>query len=147
MGLFGLLSGKKEVTTSIKNELNKELDHYGSLLKKLNTTDSVSAYFKAFDDMLMTFKRLKYLEDTYDWKHGKFKWKGGVMDELQAIQDKKAKNERAFVERAYERLQRDCLKVTTDKAKEKKRTQFFAEFEHYNNYFEASTIEYIETLK
>lgn len=147
MGLFGLLSGKKEVTTSIKNELNKELDHYGSLLKKLNTTDSVSAYFKAFDDMLMTFKRLKYLEDTYDWKHGKFKWKGGVMDELQAIQGKKAKNERAFVERAYERLQRDCLKVTTDKAKEKKRTQFFAELEHYNNYFEASTIEYIETLK
>lgn len=147
MGLLSMLSGKKEVTTSVKNELNKLIDHYGSVLNKLNSTDTVSSYFKAFDDLLMTLKKLKHLEDTYDWKHGKYKWKGGVEGELQGIQNKKANHEKAFIDRAYERIQRECLKLATDKAKEKKRAQFFTELEHYTDYLEESTVEYIQSLK
>lgn len=147
MGLFGFLSGKKEVTASVKNELNKNLEHLSTVINKLNSTDSVSAYFKNFEDMLLTYKKLSVLEETYDWKHGKYTWTGGVKNALQGIQDKRAGAEVDFVNRAYEKLQRDCLKLSTDKAKEKKREQFFNELEHYYEYLEDSTKEYIQTLK
>ena len=147
MGLLGFLSGKKAVTTAVKNELNKNVEHWKSTIDKLNHTDSISTYFKSLEDLLITYKKLQDLEDTYDWKHGQYKWKGGMKEALQGIQDKKASNEVAFVDRAYEKLQRDCLKLSTDKAKANKREKFFLELEHYYQYLEDSTIEYINSLK
>lgn len=146
MGVMGLFSGKKEVTTAVKNELNKNIEHWKTLVERINRTDSISTYFKSFEDLLYTYKKLQMLEDTYDWKHGKYKWSGGAKEALQGIQDKRAVTEIAFVDRVYEKLQRDCLKLTTYTAKEKKRAQFFVELEHYYKYLEDSTIEYIKSL-
>ena len=70
MGLLGFLSGKKEVTSSVKNELNKLVEHWGKDIDKLNTTDSVSTYISTLEDALLTAKKLETLENTYDWKHG-----------------------------------------------------------------------------
>ncbi len=147
MGLLGMLSGKKEVTTDVKNELNKTVEHWGKLVDKLNTTDSISTYFKSFEDLLLTYRKLQDLEDKYDWKHGKYIWKGGSKEALQGIQDKRAAGEVKFVNRAYEKLQRDCLKLSTEKAKENKRKQFFSELEYYYKYLEESTIDYINSIK
>lgn len=144
---MGLFNRKKAVTTDIKNEPNKNVEHWGKVLETMNRTDSISTYFKSLEDLVLTAKKLQYLEDTYDWSRGQYKWRGGVREELQKIQDRKASNEVAFVNRAYERLTRDCLKVSTDKAKERKREQFFAELEHYFNYMENSTVAYIQSIK
>ena len=144
---MGLFNSKPKATTSVKNELNKELEHLGTVQKKLNTTDNISTYFSAFEDMLKTYARLKKLEDNYNWKKGDYRWKGGVMDALQGVEDKRPAAERAFVDRAYERLQRDCLKLTTDKGKENKKAHFFEEIEHYYEYLTDGTIEYINSLK
>ena len=144
---MGLFSRKKTVTTEVKNELNKNVEHWGKVLDKMNHTDSISTYFSSLEDLVITAKKLQNLEDTYDWKHGPYKWKGGVKEELQKIQNKKASHEEAFVNRAYEKLTRDCLKLSTDKAKERKREQFFAELEHYYEYMEDSTVAYIKSIK
>lgn len=147
MGLLGLLSGKKEVTTSVKNELNRLVNHWGKDLNKLNTTDSVSTYISTLEDALRTAKKLEYLEKTYDWKHGKYKWDGGVQKSLEKMNNRKSQNERAFVDRAFERLQRDCLKLSTETSKGRKKTQFFAELEHYYDYFNDDTVDYIKSLQ
>lgn len=145
MGLLGLFSGKKEVTASVKNELNGLVEHWRKAIDKLNTTDNVSTYINSLEDALMTAKKLEILENTYDWKHGKYKWDGGVQKTLENMNTRKSQNERAFIDRAYEKLQRDCLKVSTDKTKEKKKEQFFAEMEHYYMYFNDDTVEYIKS--
>lgn len=147
MGLLGMLSGKREVTTPVKNELDNLLNRWGKAIEKMNTVDTVSAYISALEDALLTAKKLEYLENTYDWKYGKYKWNGGVYHALAGLQNKKFLNERAFIDRAYEKLQRECLKVMTEAAKQRKRNQFFIELEHYNKYFEAETIAYINYLK
>ncbi len=147
MGLLGMLSGKKEVTTSVKNELNNLVNHWGKAIDKLNTVDTVSAYIAALEDALLTAKKLEYLENTYDWKFGKYKWSGGAHNALVDMDNKKSQNEKAFIDRAYEKLQRDCLKVSTDATKLKKRNQFFTELEHYYQYFNADIIAYINMLK
>lgn len=141
---MGLFSFKPKAGTAEKNKVNSELKHLDSVLKKLNTTDSISTYFTNFEDMLKTYGRLQKLEESYNW-HGL--WKGGVTKSMQGIEDKRPSAERAFVDRAYERLQRDCLKVSTQKSKDKKREQFFAELEHYKDYLRDETIEYINSLK
>ena len=145
--IMGLFSRKKEVTTNVKNELNKLIGHLDISINKLNTTDSISTYFNAFEDMLMTYKKLKYLEDNYDWKHGKYKWDGNVNSALKGIEANRPQAEINFVNRAYERLQRECLKLSTEKSKDNKREKFFTEFEHYYQYLEDSTIQYIQKLK
>ncbi len=147
MGLLGLLSGKKEVTTSVKNELNSLVEHWGKAINKLNTVDTVSSYITALEDALMTAKKLEYLENTYDWKFGKYKWSGGVHNELVNMNNKKSQNERAFIDRAYERLQRDCLKLSKETSKQTKKAKFFTELEHYYEYFNDDTIAYIQSLK
>ena len=141
---MGLFSFKPKAGTNEKNKVNGELKHLDSVLKKLNTTDSIDAYFSNFEEMLRTYGRLQKLEEGYNW-HGL--WKGGVSKALKGIEDKRPAAERAFVDRAYERLQRDCLKVKTQKAKDSKREQFFAELEHYNKYLTNETIKYIESIK
>lgn len=147
MGLLGFLSGKKEVTSSVKNELNKLVEHWGKDIDKLNTTDSVSTYISTLEDALLTAKKLETLENTYDWKHGKYKWNGGVQKTLESMNSKKSQNERNFIDRAYERLKRDSFKVSTEASKAKKRAQFFAELEHYYEYFNDDTVEYIKSLQ
>lgn len=146
MGIRNLLSGKKEVTTSVKNELNKLTARWNKDLEKLNTVNKVDAYISALEDLLRTAKSLEYLENTYDWKHGNYKWKGGVHQALVEIDNKKSVNEQAFVDRAYEKLKRDSLKLTTDVGKKKKHDQFFAELEYYFDYFNEDTIAYIKSL-
>lgn len=147
MGLLGLFSGKKEVTASVKNELNGLVDHWKKAIEKLNTTDIVSTYINALEDALTTAKKLENFENTYDWKHGKYKWNGDIQKTLKNMNAKKSQNECAFIDRAYEKLQRDCLKVSTEKTKTKKVDQFFAELEHYYEYFNDDTVEYIKSLK
>lgn len=147
MGLLGMLSGKKEVTTSVKNELNSLVNHWSKAIDKLNNVDTVGAYVAALEDALLTAKKLEYLENTYDWKFGKYKWSGGVHNALNDMNNKKSQNEKAFINRAYEKLQRDCLKVSTEATKLRKRNQFFDELAHYYQYFNDDTIAYITMLK
>lgn len=144
---MGLFNSKPKATTSVKNELNKELEHLTTVQKKLNTTDIISTYFSSFEEMLKTYARLQQLENNYNWKKGDYRWEGGVMNALQNIENKRPGAERAFVNRAYERLQRECLKLSSEKAKENKRKQFFEEMEHYYKYLTDSTINYINSLK
>ncbi len=147
MGLFRRFSGKKEVTTSVKNEVNRLVDHWRKALDKLNTTDNVNTYISTLEDIIRTAMKLDQFEKTYDWKNGTYGWSGGIQKILEDMDNNKSQNERAFIDRAYERLQRDCLKVSTAASKEKKKANFFTELEYYYKYFNEDTIAYIEYIK
>lgn len=147
MGLLNMLSGKKKVTPAIYNEMNRECDHMRTVIRKINTTDSIKTFFDSYDEMLRTYQRIGELDDNYDWKHGKYALTGSVKKSLQDNLNAKAADEKAFIGRAYEKLERECLKLATEAGKEKKRSRFFTELEYYYNRLEQSTISYIESLK
>ena len=147
MGLLRLLLGKKKVTPEVKNAWNKEVEHMQSLCRKINSTDSVKTFFDSLDDLLESYNRLSVLEKKYDWKHGKYRVDVSVAKSLAKSLKAKPSDEKACVSRAYERMKRDCVKLSTQKAKENKRERFFTELEYYYGRFDKSTIKYIESLK
>ena len=147
MGLLSMLSGKKTVTPAIYNEMKREMEHMRTVVRKVNTTDSIKTYFDSYDEMLRTYQRIGKLDDGYDWKHGKYALTGSVKKSLQDNLNAKAADEKAFIGRAYEKLERECVKLATEAGKEKKRSRFFTELEYYYNRMEKSTIGYIESLK
>ena len=142
-----LFRSKPKATASVKNELNKELDHLRTVQKILNSTDSISTYYSNFEEMVMTYTRIQEMGLSYNWKSGPYKWDDGVVKALQEVVKTRREVEKAFVDRAYEKLQRECLELSTDKAKENKRKKFFEELEDYNGYFTGSTLTYIDSLK
>ena len=147
MGLFSILSGKKTVTPAIYNEMKREMEHMRTVVRKINTTDSIKTYGDSYDEMLGTYQRIGEVDEKYDWKHGKYTLTGSVKQSLQDNLNIKAEDERAFIGRAYEKLERECVKLATEAGKEKKRSRFFTELEYYYNRLEQSTISYIESLK
>ena len=147
MGTMFGFSKKKPVTADVKNALNRELSHLDKALETIRTADTIKIYCNAVRDMLLAYQKLDKFEKEYDWKKGKYTWKGGVQKSIKSIQVQITAKERSFIDRAYQKLEFDCAGLSTEKAKENRRNKFFDEVKAYSMFFDEKTLAYVDSLK
>lgn len=144
--MFGMFR-KPLPTADVKNALNKELARFRKSLETMETADTVRAYGEAARAMVISYQKLERFENNYDWRRGKYTWKGGIASKMPGIQAKITADETKFVDRVFLRLKWDCAGLKTDAAKERRKAKVFEEFEAYSMFFEPSTLEYVNSHK
>lgn len=140
--------GRKPVaTTDAKNTLNREINRFNKSLETMGTADTVKAYCDALRQLAISADKLKTLENTYDWKRGNYKWKGGIEAQMPRINAQITAGQEKFVDRAFLRLKWDCAELKTEAAKERRKKKIFEEFEAYSMFFDKETLEYVQSFK
>ena len=136
MGLF-----YKEPTSNEKREINAIISRVGTCFKRLESANSIDKYFTEYDKFISDYNMLR----EYEKRRIKFnvpltKIYNEVVAEIPRL-------ERDIVARGYDRMQRDAVKLTTEKSKQNKAKKFFDELEYYYPKLQPATVIYIKSLR
>lgn len=136
MGLFN-----KKPTTEEKNQINSTLSKMGTCCKRLESVDSIDKYFTEWDKYLSDYRVIEmYANNGIKFTVPPKKIHAQICQEIPRI-------EKDVVNRGYDRMMRDAVKLTTDKGKQNKANKFFNELEYYYPRLQVGTVELIKTLK
>lgn len=141
-GLVGGSTSKYRKPTSAESkDINAIISRIDTCGKHLETVDSVDKYFTEWDKYSTEMKILQ----SYEQQGIKFiEPPSSIHNQLLAEVPRLEKN---VVNRAYDRMQRDVAKLTTEKGKQKKADAFFCELEFYYPRLQPETVELIKVLK
>lgn len=117
------------------------LSHMRSLVRNLSYCDSVSQYYSKIEEIGITFDKFyAYEKRGVKFTSNSKKVRQEVIQELESV-------ERSFIDRAYQRCERDSLKYKTKRGVLNCYERFFAEFMYYVDRIYPSNYKYLLSLE
>lgn len=139
MGLF--FNRKPRATAQDKKEANAALSRLVTCAKRIETARSIDDLFTALEK----YETERHILELYEQKGVKLSM---PMTKLNAaVKAEIPRLERETVDRGYDRLMRDIVKLKTEKGRGNKARQFFEELEYYYPRLQQGTVDHIQSLR
>lgn len=136
-----LVRPKMKITSEKKREVEALLARTKTCVRHINETDIIKNYFDEWDKFESNSQQLLEYENLGFPFYPKM---SVTYDDIKKIQHE---SEKAFIDRAYERMLRNAAQVTSAKAKSNRASAFFKELEFYYPRLNPVNVEYVKSLQ